>query len=642
MLCRGTEAVALGRRAVALLRVLIEQAGVPVTKEALVDAAWPGLAIEDSNLTVQISALRRALGAVPGGERWIETLPRRGYRFVGPAVTRDEGHATAERQPDAPAPSPPRLPIPSQRLEGDFPIADLDTEPIAESRFVSAEDGVRPPLARCAEGDVIGLASRGGIADPIRLAERRAPWKLKLKGAGWLPLAPGPSASRYLPATMLLLSTVVLLAAIGASVPRGQQTPVAASVRATATGLPLPTNWLDIPVTILPFAISLGVPPPGLGERVANDLAAHLPLSATVRVVPSQVSSDPTPDFKTIGAKLGVDYIITGTVSAQDEKVRVGVALVDTRHGRQVWELHATEDRDRWPAVHEEFIHRATFAIHFQAVRRAGNEPVDPDKEPTVRQLLARGNAGLLDASESPRFEEAKAAFTEVLRREPESVAAMVGLAYYYIQSVGDLRIEREPHLTQAEEFLRHALAMRTHYHTVHHHLALLHNIRGNLTAALEELDRVIELYPSHAPSYARKGRILIRLQRYEEALRNIRYGMRINGGTIVPGWQLWLGWAELELGHDEEALQAFNRALGILPRNPYVHASLAAVYALKGERDATRRHVMEMRKRTPQLSDGERQIELNKGPDNGALRNRLGEGLRLSIEIADSPPSDH
>ena len=41
----------------------------------------------ESNLTVQIAALRRILGETPGGGSWIETVPRRGYRFAGPVVT---------------------------------------------------------------------------------------------------------------------------------------------------------------------------------------------------------------------------------------------------------------------------------------------------------------------------------------------------------------------------------------------------------------------------------------------------------------------------------------------------------------------------------------------------------------------------
>jgi TolB-like protein len=81
----GVEPLVLGQRAVALLRLLLERAGDPVSKDALIEAAWPGLAIEDSNLTVQIAALRRAFEAAGGGG-WIETMPRRGYRYVGPVV----------------------------------------------------------------------------------------------------------------------------------------------------------------------------------------------------------------------------------------------------------------------------------------------------------------------------------------------------------------------------------------------------------------------------------------------------------------------------------------------------------------------------------------------------------------------------
>jgi DNA-binding winged helix-turn-helix (wHTH) protein/predicted ATPase len=83
ILFRGDEPLPVGRRAVSLLRTLIEHAGVPVSKDALIEAAWPGLAVEESNLSVQIAALRKVLGGEPGADKWIETLPRRGYRFVG-------------------------------------------------------------------------------------------------------------------------------------------------------------------------------------------------------------------------------------------------------------------------------------------------------------------------------------------------------------------------------------------------------------------------------------------------------------------------------------------------------------------------------------------------------------------------------
>ena len=86
VLTHGGNPVALGARGVAVLTALVNRANEYVAKAAIMDAAWPGLVVEEANLAVQISAIRRALAIVPGGDGWIETLARRGYRFVGPVV----------------------------------------------------------------------------------------------------------------------------------------------------------------------------------------------------------------------------------------------------------------------------------------------------------------------------------------------------------------------------------------------------------------------------------------------------------------------------------------------------------------------------------------------------------------------------
>ena len=121
ILFRGAEPIVLGQRAVALLRMLLQRAGVPVSKEALIEAAWPGLAIEDSNLTVQVAALRKVFDEAGGDGAWIETMPRRGYRYVGPMVVTDRPSAEA-----IPRISPPALPdkpsvavLPFTNLSGD-------------------------------------------------------------------------------------------------------------------------------------------------------------------------------------------------------------------------------------------------------------------------------------------------------------------------------------------------------------------------------------------------------------------------------------------------------------------------------------------------------------------------------------------
>src|SRR5215468_7522362 len=81
--CSGAP-TGLGARGVAVLAALVEHANDYVPKARILDAVWPGLVVEESNLAVQISAIRRVLAQTPGGERWVETLARRGYRFIGP------------------------------------------------------------------------------------------------------------------------------------------------------------------------------------------------------------------------------------------------------------------------------------------------------------------------------------------------------------------------------------------------------------------------------------------------------------------------------------------------------------------------------------------------------------------------------
>jgi TolB-like protein/Tfp pilus assembly protein PilF len=83
LLSRSGTPVPLGYRAILLLAALLKRPGDVLSKAELIEAAWPGMAIEEGNLSVQIAALRKLLGSSPDGADWIVTAPRVGYRFVG-------------------------------------------------------------------------------------------------------------------------------------------------------------------------------------------------------------------------------------------------------------------------------------------------------------------------------------------------------------------------------------------------------------------------------------------------------------------------------------------------------------------------------------------------------------------------------
>ncbi len=90
LLCKG-EPLAVGHRGILLLTALVRHAGEALSKDELVDAAWSGISVEESNLSVQVASLRSIPQAAVGRRRQVDCesfIPRFGYRFVGAVNTR--------------------------------------------------------------------------------------------------------------------------------------------------------------------------------------------------------------------------------------------------------------------------------------------------------------------------------------------------------------------------------------------------------------------------------------------------------------------------------------------------------------------------------------------------------------------------
>ncbi len=105
--------LAIGSRALAVLSILMARQGGLVSKDDIMQAVWPGMVVEDNNLTVQISALRRVLDQGRADGSCIQTMPGRGYRFIS-GVTR------ASAEAGLPLPDGPSLAVmPFQNMSGD-------------------------------------------------------------------------------------------------------------------------------------------------------------------------------------------------------------------------------------------------------------------------------------------------------------------------------------------------------------------------------------------------------------------------------------------------------------------------------------------------------------------------------------------
>ena len=94
--------VVIGQRALDVLLALVRRRGTLVTKDELMTEVWPGVIVEENNLAVHISALRKILGQTEDGKSYLQTVAGRGYRFVAPVLPDDPPRpGEAATAPDA-------------------------------------------------------------------------------------------------------------------------------------------------------------------------------------------------------------------------------------------------------------------------------------------------------------------------------------------------------------------------------------------------------------------------------------------------------------------------------------------------------------------------------------------------------------
>jgi predicted ATPase/DNA-binding winged helix-turn-helix (wHTH) protein len=135
LLLEGDKPVRLGSRAFDILTALVERAGEVVSKEDLIARAWPATFVDEANLKIQVSALRRALGDGQGDNRYVVTVVGRGYNFVAPI--REEDPSRASPSPTIAPAAPHNLPFATTRMLGREEIAATLVTQLSHRRLVT-------------------------------------------------------------------------------------------------------------------------------------------------------------------------------------------------------------------------------------------------------------------------------------------------------------------------------------------------------------------------------------------------------------------------------------------------------------------------------------------------------------------------
>jgi len=154
---RGVDAVPIAPQVFDLLEYLIRNRERVVSKDDLINAIWNGRSVSDAALTTRLNGARTAIGDSGEEQRLIKTLPRKGFRFVGPV--REEGTAAPTVADKPIEPSKPGLALPDKPSIAVLPFQNLSDDPAQEYFADGIAEDVLTTLSKIQEVLVIARAS---------------------------------------------------------------------------------------------------------------------------------------------------------------------------------------------------------------------------------------------------------------------------------------------------------------------------------------------------------------------------------------------------------------------------------------------------------------------------------------------------
>jgi DNA-binding winged helix-turn-helix (wHTH) protein/TolB-like protein/Tfp pilus assembly protein PilF len=284
-LLRENQTVSLPPKSFDLLVLLVEHHGRLLTKNQIFDSVWSGSFVEESNLTVAISAIRRALGEREEGLPYIETVPKAGYRFVAPVQVVESAATTG---------SAPRLTQIESSEQLDEPGSNVLSFPAAADHHIQKTP--RPDES-------------SGVFGSLALPVKRRSW------AGWIA------------AIVATVAAIVAGVVIYRNAYRTQEKSVVHEVPRTLAILPF-HNLEDDPKTdFLGFSLADAVI-----TKLGGVNAISVRPSSAVEKYRGQVI-----DIQKVAADLKVDTLLAGNLVRDGEDLRITPQLIDVKTNKILW-----------------------------------------------------------------------------------------------------------------------------------------------------------------------------------------------------------------------------------------------------------------------------------------------------------------
>ena len=567
-LLRNGEPVPLTPKAFATLVVLVQRSGRLVEKDELMKLLWPDSFVEESNLNQHVWTLRRTLGENKAGNEYIETVPKRGYRFM--AEVQELGH------------------------EGFELVAERRT-----LTHIVTEDGVEAserPRERLSESEASNL-----IAGKRRWVTRRR--ALAVGGLGLL---------------LLTVSVLTLRWWRSGEARRTEAAPAATRTNLTSMAVlpfkPLVANDRDeyLEMGMVDVLIT----------KLSNIRQLKVRSISTVRKY-ADLQQDPV----AAGRELQVEAVLDGSIQRVGDRVRVTVRLLNVQDGTSLWADKFDEPFTNIFALQDSISERVAAAL---PLNLSGEEKARLSRHYTENteayQLYLKGRYFWNKQTEEG-FRKGIDYFNQAIRDDPNYALAYAGMSDCYAllsdfgfvppregfpkakeaatralaideklaeahTSLGRVKRDYDWDWPGAEQEFKRAIELNPNYPSAHQWYAVYLSSLGRHQEAIAEIKRALELDPLSLPVNSVTGRVLYLARQYDEAIEQSRKTIEMDP-RFATAYQN-LGRSYEQKGMYAEAVATFQEWNKVAPGHGL--AFLGRAYALAGKTDEAQKILAQLK----------------------------------------------
>ncbi len=336
-------------------------------------------------------------------------------------------------------------------------------------------------------------------------------------------------------------------------------------------------------IAVLPFDNLSGDPEQeyfsdGMAEDLITDLSKISSLSVAARNSSFSFKSQ-MPDVKDVVEKLGVAFVLEGSVRKMGERLRINAQLIDGADGRHIWAERYDGDMAEIFEFQDDI--RAQIVSALQVSLTPTDHALTQHKQTDsveAYDLFLRGRANFHRFADEKYFYEAIECLETAIEIDPKFADAYGYLSYCYFYGWVLMLPEFDDNLEQANKIAERGVALDDKSAIALTRLGWIQAFLRRYDEAIANLERAIALAPNNAEVYSTFGQVLNFWGDPERGLEKLEKAFSID--TVVPpAWEFQVGHSHLLLRQYDKAIARLNRAVEGAPKLAVAHLYLACAY---------------------------------------------------------------